>query len=795
MTPADLAHAAGETTRIRAALDASRALAPLGHAVVFEHETLLLQRGDDSGLGALPWPRFELAGTSVSLTDLFAEDTHDDLRAAIARAQVTSMTRAALLERSGSAVIVTITTFGPEIPYAVAIIDAASIETGLIDDDDHVRTRIVCDRRGNVITVDGSLGSWAHLGASVGRWSERIVAAEDRPILHRAVAQVLGGEPYARTKVAGAAPGLQFEAVVAPFDGSLVIDFYDESHERQAISALGRLQTQFNQLSETLPVGVFVIGDGGRLEFHSRRLREMFGPAVSSEYGWLDVVHTDDRHLLENALAALPNRRTFNVEVRCERVDGSTGLFRIAGSDMRDETGELTCIVGFAEDISEQRDLYRRIEFQASFDDLTELPNRSAVLDQLRAALEAEGSDGTTGVLFIDLDGFKLINDTQGHSVGDIVLVEVAHRFRRAVRARDVIGRLGGDEFVVVAPDLSGPEEAETLAQRLHDILSTPVLAEGRIISVGASIGIAISEGASTSEQLIGDADIAMYEAKGNGHSRTVLFDAPLRSRASRRFDMTADLRHARRRRELRLEYQPIIDLQTNRLVGAEGLVRWDHPAMGRIAPDVFVPLAEEIGLIADIGEWVVEQACADIDRLRAKGLVTDDFAVSVNASAHQFNNVAMLATSCLAALDQYGLSPRNLRFELTESIPLTQIPEAATRIRQLTSYGFGLAIDDFGTGYSSLGYLTMLPFDVLKLDLSLIAQIEPGSPAMAVVDSLTRMSHEMGFTIVAEGIEQQMQKELLRSAGVQLGQGFHISRPLTLSGLGDLLELHPVNL
>lgn len=795
MTPLPLAHAAGEDTRIRAALDASHALAPLGHAIVFDQETLLLQRGENPQLGALPWPRFALDADSVALTDLFADDAHEDLLAAIARAQVTSMTRAALLERSGSAVIVTITTFGSKTPYAVAIIDASSIETGLADDDDHVRTRIVCDRHGNVITVDGSLGSWVHLGASVGRWSERIVAAADRPILHRAVAQVLGGEPYARTKVAGAAPGLQFQAVVAPFGESLVIDFYDESHERQAISALGRLQTQFNQLSETLPVGVFVIGEDSRLEFHSRRLREIFGPAVSSEYGWIDIVHPDDRHLLQAALAALPTRGTFNTEARCERADGSIGLFRIAGSDMRDDKGELTRIVGFAEDISEQRDLYRRIEFQASFDDLTELPNRTAVLDQLRAALEEEGGDGTTGVLFIDLDGFKLINDTQGHSVGDIVLVEVAHRFRRAVRARDVIGRLGGDEFVVVAPNLSGPDEAELLAQRLHDILSTPVLADGRIISVGASIGIAISEGASTSEQLVGDADIAMYEAKGNGQSRTVLFDAPLRSRASRRFDMTADLRHARRRRELRLEYQPIIDLQTNRLVGAEGLVRWDHPAMGRISPDVFVPLAEEIGLIADIGEWVVEQACADIDRLRARELVDDQFAVSVNASAHQFNNVAMLATSCLAALDQYGLSPRNLRFELTESVPLTQIPDAATRIRQLTSYGFGLAIDDFGTGYSSLGYLTMLPFDVLKLDLSLIAQIQAGSAAMAVVDSLTRMSHEMGFTIVAEGIEHATQQQLLRGAGVQLGQGYHISRPLTLSRLADLLERHLLQL
>jgi EAL domain-containing protein (putative c-di-GMP-specific phosphodiesterase class I) len=199
--------------------------------------------------------------------------------------------------------------------------------------------------------------------------------------------------------------------------------------------------------------------------------------------------------------------------------------------------------------------------------------------------------------------------------------------------------------------------------------------------------------------------------------------------------------------------------------------------------------LAEEIGLIDDVGEWVVEQACADLDRLRGQGVVDNDFTLSVNASAQQFTNVAMLATSSLASLNQYGLKPSNLRFELTESVPLAEIPDAANRIRQLTNYGFGLAIDDFGTGYSSLGYLTMLPFDILKLDLSLTAQLEPGSPALAVVDSLTRMSHEMGFKIVAEGIETEKQQTLLTDAGVQLGQGYYISRPVPLGELIDLLE------
>ncbi|MCL4125315.1 UNVERIFIED_CONTAM: hypothetical protein GTU68_009010 [Idotea baltica] len=463
---------------------------------------------------------------------------------------------------------------------------------------------------------------------------------------------------------------------------------------------------------------------------------------------------------------------------------------RWAGSDVRDEHGHVEYVVGFVEDISEWRELNHQIAYQASFDGLTDLPNRITLVEELRDRLEAQMPPKMTGVLFIDLDGFKLINDTQGHNVGDIVLLEVAQRFRRALRPDDLIGRFGGDEFVVVASDISDGEEAKAIGRRLHEILSTPVLADGRIITVNASIGIALSEhNASSSEQLIGDADIAMYEAKATGRNRSVVFDATLRARASQRFDMTADLRHARRRRELRLDYQPIIDLKTEKMIGAEALVRWDHPVMGRISPAVFVPLAEEIGLIDDVGEWVVEQACADLDRLRGQGLADDDFTISVNASAQQFTNVAILATSTLASLDQFGLKPSNLRFELTESVPLTQIPDAANRIRQLTNYGFGLAIDDFGTGYSSLGYLTMLPFDILKLDLTLTAQLEPGSPALAVVDSLIRMSNEMDFKIVAEGIETDKQQALLTDAGVQLGQGYFISRPVPLGSLIELLE------
>lgn len=780
-------HGPGPAAPPAAALDASVALAPSGESLLFWRESFKIVTDGEAAFEDLPWPRFD-HGPATSLFDLFDDVSHDDLTAAIDRSRVTSMTRTTVVTTMGMPALLTITSFGELQDQAIAVIDTDAVLQELIEGGHNVRTRIVCDRGGTLIDIEGPVGSFARAEISIGHFAEQLIAADARPALHEAVASVLDGEPYARLNVRGASPGLFFEVIIAGRPDGVVIDLFDESHEQQALPALVRSQIQFNQLSETLPVGVFVVGAGGCMEFFSERLHEMFGPKIMSDFGWIDSVYAEDRHILETALAELPEHRTFSVEVRGERADGALGWFRLAGSDMREDDGTLKAVVGFVEDISERKDLHERVEYQASFDGLTELPNRTTVLERLRTCVEDEDF-GQTAVLFIDLDGFKLINDTQGHRVGDVVLVEIAQRFRRAVRPQDIIGRFGGDEFVVVAPDISTTREVQRLAQQIHDVLSTPVLADGRIIMVNASIGIAFSEESSTSEQLIGDADIAMYEAKATGRGQTVIFDAPLRQRALQRFDMTADLRHARRRRQLRLEYQPIIDLETNELVGAEGLVRWDHPAMGRISPSVFVPLAEEIGLIADIGEWVVEQACADIERLRTQGLIDDSFVISVNASAHQFDNVASLATSSLAALDQYGLNPGNIRFELTESVPLLQIPEAATRIRQLTNYGFGLAIDDFGTGYSSLGYLTMLPFDVLKLDLSLIAQIEPGSPAMAVVDSLTRMADEMQFTIVAEGIENDKQQTLLHQAGVHYGQGYHISRPITLSALMDLLE------
>ncbi|MDA9359754.1 EAL domain-containing protein [bacterium] len=764
--------------------------APSATAALFEAETFALVTGPQSPLHDVPWTIHD-CGDAETLTDLFDASSYTEVLSAMSRAQMASIGTTTVRSLAGQLMQLTLLTFGQQSSYMLALLDpTTTLAIAEATPGSSIRTRIECDGTGSITATDGPPGSYASIEMELGLWAENLIAPSDRAEYHLAIQQVLGGEPYVSLQSTGAAQGLHFGVTVVQPDKTVIIDLHDRSHQVAAIDSLKRSQAQFDQLSETLPVGVFVVEGEGRTKFASEKLREMLGPRIATEFGWLESIHPDDQALAAEAFADLPKNRHFNIEIRSKQASGEYAWSRWVGSDVRDEDGLLEYVVGFVEDISEWRELNHQIAHQASFDGLTDLPNRITLVTELRDRLEAQKPPKMTGVLFVDLDGFKLINDTQGHSVGDIVLLEVAQRFRRALRPKDLIGRFGGDEFVVVASDITDEDEAKAIGRRLHDILSTPVLAAGRIINVNASLGIALSGlDASSSEQLIGDADIAMYEAKATGRNRSVVFDATLRARASQRFDMTAGLRHARRRRELRLVYQPIVDLQTDTMVGAEALVRWEHPAMGVVSPTVFIPLAEEIGLIDDVGEWVVEQACADLDRLRGQGVVDNDFTLSVNASAQQFTNVAMLATSSLASLNQYGLKPSNLRFELTESVPLAEIPDAANRIRQLTNYGFGLAIDDFGTGYSSLGYLTMLPFDILKLDLSLTAQLEPGSPALAVVDSLTRMSHEMGFKIVAEGIETEKQQTLLTDAGVQLGQGYYISRPVPLGELIDLLE------
>lgn len=552
-----------------------------------------------------------------------------------------------------------------------------------------------------------------------------------------------------------------------------------------------RTDQEFRTLAETLPVGVFVLGRMGLLTFANQTLKEIYGVERMEGFDWIEAVHPDDRPLLENAIVRLRIDRSIDTKIRLLTPEGDTRWCRIAARDLRDDNGSLDSVVGLVEDITEIRSLQNKLERQASTDALTSLPNRATLLEHLSESLLTGASQpGYTAVLFIDLDGFKLINDTQGHSVGDVLLKTVARRFAESLRPGDLIARFGGDEFVVVARNVDSESIANAVARRLHDVLAEPIFVHSQPLTMTASIGIALSHNqAAQAEDLLADADLAMYEAKRLGRRRSVLYDNGLREAASQRFDITTDLRHARSRHELRAEYQPIYDLASGLPHGAEALIRWDHPAHGLLMPGAFIELAEESGLITDIGDWIVEQACSDLARLRLSGLASPDFFITINISTMQLSHVNGLAATARRALQTHGLQPRDIVFELTESIPVDAIPEAAEQVRTLKNLGFRLAIDDFGTGYSSLEYLTMLPFDILKTDPTFTQRLASSESGTAVLESIIVMARRLDFSIIAEGIETDAQRTSAFSAGVQYGQGYFYCRPQPVDRLIEIFS------
>lgn len=508
----------------------------------------------------------------------------------------------------------------------------------------------------------------------------------------------------------------------------------------------------------------------------------LFGPTAAGSDGWLLSFDSDDRKALdglrrlgagEHMTASITHRS--NGETIDLRTDG-VGVFH---------DDKLVSIILRLDDPTNLMTTSDALREAAARDVLTGLPNRIALMDRLESTLLDRR--GSAAVLFIDLDGFKLVNDTQGHSVGDVLLKSVAERLASVIRPQDLLVRFGGDEFVVVA-DIRSSGSALVLANRLHNALVAAFPIEGRPLDVTASVGIAIADVSSTPEQLLSDADLAMYGAKRAGRNRTVLYHPGLREAASQEFDLTNDLRYAIERRELRLHYQPIYDLTSMRAVGAEALMRWEHPGYGRVSPQAFIRVAEEHGLINEIGDWVIEQACADLAQLRMRSVVDDKFYVSINVSMMQLSAVNNLVDTADAVVMRRNLDTSNLLFELTETVPVDAIPLAAENIMALNDRGYRLAIDDFGTGYSSLEYLTLLPFDALKIDPSFTARLGGAGAAEAVLESLAHLSEQLGFELICEGIESAAQVERVMSTSVRLGQGYFFARPAPFERLYEML-------
>ncbi len=440
-----------------------------------------------------------------------------------------------------------------------------------------------------------------------------------------------------------------------------------------------------------------------------------------------------------------------------------------------DEIGKL--VLGFNRMLDEIQDSHTRLEYQALNDELTTLPNRRLFADRLAQALALAQRQGSSiAVIYMDLDGFKLVNDTLGHGVGDLLLRQVAERLRRRVRASDTFARIGGDEFMLVAAPIRNAREAELIAGELLTQFMTPFTLNEHELMLTASIGITLyPQNATQPEQMVQQADTAMYVAKSTGKNKIVFFSPEFGNAVRERLELENQLRGALERNELTIHYQPEFDLQDHHLVRFEALARWNNPTLGMIPPAKFIPIAEESGLIVPIGRWIMEHACREA--LRWQAASSRPVMVGVNVSGIQFMQNDFVGVVA-RVLEVTGLSPSLLQLELTESVLLPGRHESVTKLSQLRALGVSLAIDDFGTGYSSLSLLPRLPFDHLKIDRSFLQHILDSKDPTSMMRSVVDLAHNLNIRVIIEGIETPEQLAMIESMGCDEVQGYLMGRP-----------------
>jgi diguanylate cyclase (GGDEF)-like protein len=419
------------------------------------------------------------------------------------------------------------------------------------------------------------------------------------------------------------------------------------------------------------------------------------------------------------------------------------------------------------------------LRHQAFHDSLTDLPNRALLHDRIEHALASSPrSGGMVALCFCDLDGFKAVNDSLGHQAGDELLVVAAKRLASIARAGDTIARLGGDEFAILLDNVSAPEVATAMAERVVSVLRQPINAAGQQTTLSVSVGVAFADVGTTTERLLGEADTAMYEAKASGKDRFAVFESQMRSRVLDRIAMTNAFQGSLERSEFFVEYQPQISLADGALEGFEALVRWRHPTLRHLGPYRFIPLAEDTGFIVALGRWILETACQEAATWACRDGAS--LVLSVNLSARQLEDPD-LVTDVAAALASSGLSPERLVLEITESVLMLDPLHTAQVLLDLKAMGIRIAIDDFGTGYSSLSYLRLFPVDMLKIDKSFVDPLnDPGSEGAAFVKTIIRLAHELHLTTVAEGVEDVIQRDILTELRCNSAQGYLISRPLS---------------
>jgi len=453
------------------------------------------------------------------------------------------------------------------------------------------------------------------------------------------------------------------------------------------------------------------------------------------------------------------------------------------------EDPDVAHIVLNTRDITERKALENQLAHQAFHDPLTDLANRALFRDRVEhALLSRRRTNEPLAVLFLDLDDFKKVNDSLGHVVGDELLVVVARRLRSCVRAADTPARLGGDEFAVLLGDAASPAEARAAADKIIDALQAPLLLKGKEAFVGASVGIAMSKPEDGADELLRNADIAMYMAKGSGRGRSALFEPNMHVVALERLELESDLRRAVHRQEFVLEYQPLTNLRTGRIVGVEALVRWNHPERGRLSPYHFIEMAEETGLILPLGGWIFAEACRQVSEWHRQYPQDPPLMISVNLSGKQLQQ-PHLVEEVSEVLAQSKLDPTTLIVEITESVMMYDTNQTVDRLTELKQLGLKLAIDDFGTGYSSLRYLHRFPIDILKIASPFIEGVAVDLQKSAFTRTIIELCRTLHLTALAEGVESAQQVEQLRRLGCELGQGRYFAEPLSGDKVAAILR------
>src|SRR5882672_9489130 len=589
---------------------------------------------------------------------------------------------------------------------------------------------------------------------------------------------------------------LQFPVDAGPgqrYIGGMAVDI---TERKQAEEALRASEERYALAAQSVNDGLWDWNLKTNEVYYSERWKAMLG-CVDEDIGntpfeWFRRVHPDDLAQVQSLLTDHLEGRTvtFESEHRMRHKDRGYRWVLSRGLAVRNGSGRAYRMVGAQSDTTQRKLAEEQLIHDALHDALTGLPNRTLFVDRLshRIKHSRREKDRLFGVLFLDLDRFKLVNDSLGHVAGDELLVETARRLEQAVRPGDTVARLGGDEFAVLLEDVLEPGDAVRVAERIQASLKTPIKLESQEVVCTASIGIAMSQtGYEKAEDVLRDADTAMYRAKSEGRARHEVFDSAMHARAVSLLKIENELRQALEREEFRVFYMPIVSLATGRIDGFEALVRWQHPERGIIPPLDFMGVAEDAGLIIAIDRWVLRRACREVRDWQQKYPDGERLTVSVNLSAKQFHH-SDLVDIIRGAINESGLPGESLGIEITEGVLIDNTSTAGAMLREMRKLGARIYLDDFGTGYSSLSYLQRFPIDAVKIDRSFVSRLGPKAEGHEIVQAIVTLAHNLGMRVIAEGIESNDQLALLRRLKCGYGQGWLFSKPIPHEEASELL-------